>query len=323
MDMYQKREQRKKNKTEENNTENTNKVNINWYPGHMVTAKKEIESVIKLIDIVIEVLDARLPNSSRNPFVEKIAVGKERIVVLNKFDLADEENLKKWIEYFKNQNITVICTNASTGENIPKLLESIKKIGKKIYESKVNNSKIHIQPIYRAVIIGIPNVGKSTVINKLSNKNSANVGNKPGVTRKKQWIRLSDNIELMDTPGLLWPNLDDKDAGIKLALTGNIKQDILDVEELAVEGLKIILSKDKYKNMLCSKYGIENIDSIKNEIDNAELEYNKYALEMKIIEKIGQKRGALIKGGEIDTYKVSNLLLDDLKNGKIGNISFE
>ncbi len=284
-------------------------MNINWYPGHMVTAAKSIKEDLKLIDIVVEVLDSRIPKSSQNYIIDDMAEGKERIVVLNKYDIADKSEVNRWKKYFEDKGISVVLTNAQTGENISKLLETIKSIGNKIYEKKYENKKIDIKPIFRVLIVGIPNVGKSTIINKISNKNTANVGNKPGVTVRKQWIRVGENIELLDTPGLLWPRLEDNKAGLKLALTGNIKQEILDMEELAVEGVKLLIKNQKYKILLKEKYKLDD-DIFEKEV-------------FEIIESIGKKRGCLISGGEVDTEKASRLFLDDLKNGKIGNISLD
>jgi ribosome biogenesis GTPase A len=284
-------------------------MNINWYPGHMVTAAKSIREDLKLIDIVVEVLDSRIPKSSQNYIIDEMAEGKERIVVLNKYDIADKAEVSKWKKYYEDKGIAVVLTNAQVGDNISKLLDTIKIIGNKIYEKKYENKKIDIKPIFRVLIVGIPNVGKSTIINKISNKSSANVGNKPGVTVKKQWIRVGDNIELLDTPGLLWPRLEDDKAGLKLALTGNIKQEILDVEELAIEGIKLLIKNEKYKLLLKEKYKLNDED------------LNKEIFE--IVEAIGRRRGCLISGGEVDTEKASKMFLDDLKNGKIGNISLD
>lgn len=290
-------------------------MNINWYPGHMVKAQNDIKSSLKLIDIIVEVLDARIPKSSQNPNIDKFSEGKARIVVLNKYDLADREATERWKKYFEEKNISVITANASTGENIKKLVDTIKQIGRKIYDEKYKNKQIKVEPIYRVLIAGIPNVGKSTIINKIANRNSANVGNKPGVTKKNQWIRVADNIDLLDTPGLLWPRFENESVGINLALTGNIKQDVLDVEELAVAGVKVLLQKDKYKKILLEKYKIDNKD-MTFEDDELPLEYN-------VLELIGKRRGCLVSGGNVDMIKAANAFLEDFKSGKIGNITLE
>jgi ribosome biogenesis GTPase A len=275
----------------------------------MVTAAKSIREDLKLIDIVVEVLDSRIPKSSQNYIIDEMSEGKERIVVLNKYDIADKTEVNKWKKYFEEKGISVVLTNAQSGENISKLIDTIKIVGNKIYEKKYENKKIDIRPIYRVLIVGIPNVGKSTIINKISKKNSANVGNKPGVTVRKQWIRVGDNIELLDTPGLLWPRLEDNNAGLKLALTGNIKQEILDMEELAVEGIKLLVKNEKYRQLLKEKYKLNDED----------LEMEPY----EIVEAIGRKRGCIVSGGNVDTEKASRVFLDDFKNGKIGNISLD
>lgn len=288
---------------------NENKTNINWYPGHMVKAQNEIKENLKLIDIVVEILDARIPLASQNPLIEELSVNKERIIVLNKIDLADEIETSKWKHYFEEKGITCILVNSSISKDIKNIIETIKKVGNHIYTEKNKNRQISINPIYRVLIVGIPNVGKSTIINKIAGKNSANVGNKPGVTKKKQWIRVSGNIDLLDTPGLLWPNLSKNQAGLKLALAGNINQDILDVEELACEGITFFIESKKYQHLLLKKYQLE--DKWLEEIP-----YD-------ILEKIGRKRGCLISGGSVDMAKAAKIFLEELKNGKIGKLSFE
>lgn len=278
-------------------------MSINWFPGHMKKAIDEMKESIKIVDIVVEVVDSRLPMSSRNYLLGDIAKDKPRIIVMNKYDLADNERLSDWKKYYEEEGYKVIYTNAQTGENVTQILKAIKEIGDKIYSIKYANKKVEITPIYRVMIFGIPNVGKSTIINKLSKKNSLKVSNKPGVTVKKQWIRLQDNIELMDTPGVLWPKLDENNAGVKLALTGNIKLEVLDAENLAIEGIKILLQDEKYKESLLKKYNLEKDDL------NLEL--------YEILEKMAIKRGCILKGNEIDYERISNIFLDEFKNGKI------
>ena len=285
-------------------------MNINYYPGHMVKAQNDIKSVIKLIDIVVEVLDARIPMSSRNPIVDELAKDKQRIVVLNKSDLADDEETKKWISFFEEKNITAIAVNSSDPQDIKKIITEISKKGDMAYKNKKESIELEYKPIYRVLIAGIPNVGKSTIINKIAKRNAAEVSNKPGVTVRKQWIRVASNIDLLDTPGLLWPRLDENNAGEKLALTGNIKQEVLDIEGVACIGIEMLLEKDKYKNMFLEKYKLneEDIDTLDS--------YD-------ILELIGRKRGCLISGGNVDTMKASKIFLDELKAGKIGKISLE
>lgn len=291
-----------------NNNESCHKTSINWYPGHMVKAQNEIKNNLKLIDIVVEVLDARIPMSSRNTLVDELVKDKKRIIILNKSDLADKIEVENWKKYFENKNFSCILTNANKSENIVKLVNEIKKQGKVIYDEKYKNKSVNIKPIYRVLIIGIPNVGKSTIINKIANRNAVLASNKPGVTRKNQWIRVGNDIELLDTPGLLMPNLSENNAGVKLALTGNIKQEILDNEELACDGIKVLLNEG-YSNLLTQHYKIEEED--------LELDY------YDILEKIGRKRGCIISGGNVDMSRAANVFLDDIKNGKIGLVNLE
>lgn len=285
-------------------------MNINYYPGHMVKAQNDIKSVIKLIDIVVEVLDARIPMSSRNPIVDDIAKEKQRIVVLNKSDLADYDETKKWIKHFEEKGITALAVDSSIPSDIKKIIDEITKKGDIVYKNKKESIDLEYNPIYRVLIAGIPNVGKSTIINKIAKRNAAEVSNKPGVTVRKQWIRVASNIDLLDTPGLLWPRLDENNAGEKLALTGNIKQDVLDIEGIACIGIEMLLEKEKYKNMFLEKYKLsqEDIESLDS--------YD-------VLEMIGRKRGCLISGGNVDTMKASKIFLDELKAGKIGRISLE
>lgn len=276
--------------------------------GHMVKAQNDIKASLKLIDIVVEVLDARIPVSSRNPLIDELNKDKKKIIVLNKADLADKEETLKWKKYFESNNISTVLTSANVNQNIKQIIETINKLGKEIYDKKNENKKIAIKPIYRVLIVGIPNVGKSTIINKIAGRNAANVGNKPGVTKKNQWIRVAGNIDLLDTPGLLWPRLDDKDAGIKLALTGNIKQEVIDIETLAVNGIDILI-QSKYKEMFKEKYKLTDED-----LEN--ISYD-------ILEIIGKKRGCLVSGGNVNMEKAASVFLEDFKSGKIGNITLD
>lgn len=275
----------------------------------MVKAQNEIKESLKLIDIVVEILDARIPLASRNPLIDELAKNKERIVILNKADLADDSVVNTWKKYFESKNICCISTNSSVPGDIKNIIDKIKTIGSKIYAEKNKNKSININPIYRVLVVGIPNVGKSTIINKISGKNSANVGNRPGVTKKKQWIRVSSNIDLLDTPGLLWPNLSGNNAGLKLALTGNINPDILDAEELACDGIRMLLNSTRYSKLLISKY----------KLDESIYDLDSYD----ILELIGRKRGCLVSGGNVDMTKAANCFLEDFKSGKIGKISLE
>ena len=274
----------------------------------MVKAQNEIKNSLKLIDIVVEVLDARIPVSSRNNNINELVKDKKRIIVLNKYDLADKVEVTKWKNYFEENGNPCILVNANVSENIANLVDEIRIQGKKIYDEKNKNKNIKINPIYRVLIVGIPNVGKSTIINKIAKRNAVVASNKPGVTRKNQWIRVGNDIELLDTPGLLMPNLSDNNAGEKLALTGNIKQEIIDIEELAYFGIKDLI-EEGYFELLKIHYKLDDND--------VNLEY------YDILELIGKKRGCLRSGGNVDVERVSKLILDDIKNGKIGKVCLE
>ena len=254
----------------------------------MVKAQNAIKSALKLIDIVVEVLDARIPLSSRNPIIDELAGDKQRIIILNKADLADEKITDSWIEYFKSLNYSCIAVDSSVPQDIKKIIIEINNKGKEVYKDKVNSLDIDYKPIYRVLIAGIPNVGKSTIINKIAKRNAANVSNKPGVTVRNQWIRVEDNIELLDTPGLLWPRLDN----------------------IACIGIEYLLSNESYKSMFIEKYKIDE-------------EILDYSDSYDILENLGRKRGCLISGGRVDTEKASKIFLDELKAGKIGRISLE
>ena len=292
------------------NEQNSTKTNINWFPGHMVKTINDMKNNIKLIDIVCVVLDSRIPDSSKNNIIFDISKDKPVIIVFNKCDLADKNKLDKKKQEYINKGYKVVCTNANLGQGINDLVNTIIGVGKETkYSLKTSEEYKNMTPIYRVLISGIPNVGKSTIINKLAGKKAANVGNKPGVTRSKQWIRLENNIELLDTPGILWPKLDENDAGIKLAITGNIREEILDLEELAFYLIKYLRSDKKYLEMLKQRYSITEI--------NDDLE------DYEVFEMIGEKRGALLKGKEIDYNKTAKIIIDEFKAGVIGKISLE
>lgn len=283
---------------------------LTGFPGHMVKTINEMKSNIKLIDIVCVVLDSRIPDSSKNDIIFDIAKEKPVILVFNKADLADEEKLKEKVTEYKAKGYETVLTNANLGQGINELVDKIREVGKKNkYSNKTSEEYKNITPIYRALISGVPNVGKSTIINKLAGKKAAEVGNKPGVTRAKQWIRLNNNIELLDTPGILWPKLTENNAGIKLALTGNIKEEILDIEELALYFVNYVRQNSKYLEMLKTRYKItENIEEMED---------------YEVFELIGKKRGAILKGNEVDYNKTAKIILDEFKAGIIGKINLE
>lgn len=278
---------KKVNKTIENQEQN-NKMNINWYPGHMAKTKRQIIEDLKLIDIVVEVLDARIPISSQNPDVREYTKEKKKIMVLNKSDLANEIETKKWVKYFNKQGMSAIITDANSGKGINEVILEIKNIAKQNQEKYIEKGRVGKS--VRVLILGIPNVGKSSFINRVTKKASAQVGNRPGVTRQKQWIRLADGIELMDTPGVLWPKFESEEVALNLAYTGTIKDDILEKAEVAFRLLKYLI--DNYENNVIERYKID-----KQELDNImkqDIEENEKIYE--IMRLIAKKRGAIISG---------------------------
>ncbi len=297
------------------NNENTTKTNINWYPGHMAKTKKQIIEDLKLIDVVVELLDARIPMSSQNPDLQQIAKDKKRIIALNKCDLADEVENKKWVSYFEKNGIKAILTDANSGAGINEVTRQIENLMKD--ENQKNAAKGRIGKSIRVMILGIPNVGKSSFINRISKKTSAGVGNKPGFTKQKQWIRLSNNIELLDTPGVLWPKFENEKVALNLAFTGTIKDDILEKTEIAFYLLKFLL--ENYKENVTRRYKISN-EEFENIVENHQ---NPNEQIMDIFRLIGKRRGAIVSGGNVDEEKVANLLLDDFRTGKLGKISLE
>lgn len=278
-------------------------MNINWYPGHMKKTRESIEKNLPLVDIVFELIDARIPISSRNPIIDDILGNKPRIVILNKSDLASEEGNKVWEEFFLKKNLITVCINALSGKGIDRLI----KLSNELYKEKRHGfeKKGIINKPIRVMILGIPNVGKSTLINTLAKKKSAKTGNKPGITKSNQWIKTKSNLELLDTPGILWPKFEDKRVGLHLAFTGAIKDEILDIETLALKLIEILAKN--FPNLLKNRYNVE--------IDNKSY--------LQVMEEIGRKRGALIKGGEIDYTKTSNIILDEFRKGIIGRITLE
>lgn len=292
-----------------------NITNINWYPGHMAKTKRQIIEDLKLIDVVVELLDARIPISSQNPDLQQIAKDKKKIIVLNKCDLADEQENKKWVNYFGKKGIKAILTDANSGFGINEVTRQIENIMKD--DITKNAEKGRIGKSIRVMILGIPNVGKSSFINRISKKTSAGVGNKPGFTKQKQWIRLSNNIELLDTPGVLWPKFENEKVALNLSFVGTIKDDILEKTEIAFYLLKFLL--ENYKENVAERYKILN-EEFENIVENNQ---NPNEQIMDIFNIIGKKRGAIVSGGNVDEEKVANLLLDDFRTGKLGRISLE
>lgn len=296
--------------------QNTTKTNINWYPGHMAKTKKQILEDLKLIDVVVEILDARIPRTSQNPDLQEWTKNKKKIMVLNKCDLAEENKNQEWIEYYKKQGIPAVLTDSNTGKGIQETVREIEKIGqdaKDIVAQKGRKGKA-----IRVMIVGIPNVGKSSFINRISKKTSAQVGNKPGVTRQKQWIRVKENIELLDTPGILWPKLEQEEVALHLAYTGTIKDDILEKTEIAYFLMKYLL-EEKRENII-ERYSL-NHETIEEILGREEYLENENILE--ILHSIGRKRGAIVSGGRVDEEKVANIILEDFRSGKLGRITIE
>ncbi len=277
-------------------------MNIQWYPGHMTKAKRMMQEDIKLIDIVIELLDARVPISSRNPDIDTLANNKYRLVLLNKSDLADEKVTSQWEAYFKEKGIMVVTINARNGQGMKAITSKVQEACKEKIE-RDRKRGIMNRPI-RAMIVGIPNVGKSTFINSFAKKACTKVGNKPGVTKGKQWIKINKSVELLDTPGILWPKFEDDTVGEHLAFIGSINDEILQKTELACDLISFMV--ERYPGVLEERYQIDE-----GEVASA------------ILEGIARNRGCLLKGNELDFEKAAIILLDEFRNGKLGRISLE
>ena len=297
------------------NEQESTKTNINWYPGHMAKTKRQIIEDLKLIDVVIELLDARIPMSSRNPDIMQIIKNKKKIIVLNKIDLADENKNKMWEEKLKKQGENVVLIDSVKGIGIRNVISKIEQIMKDELQEYAKKGRTGRK--IRIMILGIPNVGKSSLINKIAGKVTMEVGNRPGVTRNKQWIRVNDKIELQDTPGVLWPKFQDEQVALNLAYTGTIKDDILDKVEIAYNLLKYMLYN--YRENICNRYKITN-EYIESTLAKEEAEnINIY----EIMQTIGKKRGAIISGGKIDDEKTAKLIIEDFRSGKLGRITLE
>ncbi len=313
MDMYQKREMRKNKKMNEN-TKSLPSTSINWFPGHMAKTRRQITEDLKMVDVVVEILDARIPNSSQNPDIRQITQNKKKVIVLNKCDLSDKVKTEKWIEYFNKKGQKIVLADSLTGKGINETTRQIQKIMEEDMQKMADKGRIGRK--IRVMIVGIPNVGKSSFINRISKKTSAEVGNKPGVTKQKQWIRINEKIELLDTPGVLWPKFESQKVAMNLATTGTIKDDILDLVEVAYTLTKFML--ENYKENLLQRYSLEEkkVDEILQQ-DQAENE-NIY----EIMQLIGRRRGAIL-GGNVDDERTAKLILDDFRSGKLGKITLE
>lgn len=277
---------------------------IQWFPGHMTKTKRMIKASLPLVDAVVEILDARVPESSRNPDLQSLIEGKPRIVILNKCDAADEASTQKWISWYKNKGIVAIQADCRSGKGLNKFIPAVKQVLADLiqkYESKGMKGRV-----LHLMVVGIPNVGKSSFINRLAGQKKAKVEDRPGVTRTKQWVKLSEDIELLDMPGVLWPKFEDMSVGEKLAFTGAVKDDVVDIETLACRLLCVLNSL--YKNELTARYKIETVE----DEDGYEL-----------LQKVGKARGMLISGGEINTERAAITVLDEFRGGKLGRITLE
>lgn len=280
--------------------------NIQWFPGHMTKTKRQIQASLKLVDAVAEIIDARIPVSSRNPDLDSIIQNKPRVVLMNKCDMADPSSTQKWINYFKNTGIVAIPIDCKTGRGINKFVSSVNEVLKEKIEKQ--KAKGLLNPTVRVMIVGIPNVGKSTFINRISKNRKAKAEDKPGVTRGNQWFTINKGFEVLDTPGVLWPKFEDKIVGERLAFTGAVKDQIMDTELLAMrllDFLKVEKNPIFVERFKLQDEPIENIESYE------------------LLELIGRKRGMLISGGEIDTERAAIMLLDEYRSAKLGKYTFE
>ena len=278
-------------------------MTIQWFPGHMAKARREVQEKLKLVDIIFELIDARLPLSSRNPMIDEVIHQKPRLLILNKMDMADEAETKKWIQYFERKGQTAVAINSFEGKGLAKVTKAAQEIlSEKFDRMRAKGMKPRA---IRAMIVGIPNVGKSTLINRLAKKNIAKTGNMPGVTKSQQWIKVGKEIELLDTPGILWPKFEDQEVGLKLALTGAIKDTIINMEDLAVYGLQFLSTH--YTNRMEERYGISFVD------EDVIVTFN----------HIGQRRKVFGTGGEIDYDQVAEIIVRDIRNQNLGKLTFD
>lgn len=278
-------------------------MTIQWFPGHMAKARREVTEKLKLVDIIFELVDARLPLSSRNPMIDQVIQQKPRLIILNKMDMADEVETKKWIRYFEEQGTRAVAINSLDGRGLQLVTRTSKEILAEKWDRMIAKG---IKPrAIRAMIVGIPNVGKSTLINRLSKKSLAKTGNMPGVTKAQQWIKVGKEIELLDTPGILWPKFEDPETGFKLAVTGAIKDSVIQMQELAIYALKFL--EERYPERLKERYGIEKVDE-------------DVAVAFEIIAK---RRSLVLPGGEIDYDMTAEAIVRDIRNQYLGRVTFD
>ena len=279
------------------------KMNIQWYPGHMTKTRRQIESDLKQVDAVCEIVDARIPVSSRNPDIDAICGSKPRIIVLNRMDLADPVATKKWMIHYKNKGISVIATDCKTRKGIADFTPAARSA---CAEKLERDAKRGMNRPLRVMIVGIPNVGKSTLINQISGRKGAKAENRPGVTRGKQWVTVDSGLQLLDTPGILWPKFEDPEVGMMLAYTGAVKEGVIDIEELAARLMELL--HKYYPATLMERYKVEAPEGTKG---------------WELIELAGRKRGYLVSGGEVNTERMSKVLLDEFRGGKLGIFTLE
>lgn len=279
-------------------------MNIQWYPGHMTKARRAMKEDVKLVDLVIELVDARVPFSSRNPDIDQLGAGKARLVLLNKSDLADESMNRRWAQWFEAQGMYVVKIDARNKGTLKQIQAVVQEACKEKIERDRRRGILN-RPI-RAMVVGIPNVGKSTFINSFAGKACAKTGNKPGVTKGNQWIRLNKSLELLDTPGILWPRFEDQMVGLKLALIGSINDEILDKDELAMKLIRFMNSN--YPQVLRERYQLAEAEDVS---------------ETEVLAQVARIRSCLIKGGELDLGKAARLLLDDFRSGRLGRVTLE
>ncbi len=310
---YQKEQQNSK----DCNTAKAGKSSFNWYPGHMTKAKRMMEENIRLIDLVIEIVDARVPMSSRNPDIDKLASNKARIILLNKADLADDYITNKWIAYFNSKNIYCLKLNSRDNSGVKQVNNLIQTAcADKIERDK---SRGIMNRTIKAMVVGIPNVGKSTFINSFAGKASAKTGNKPGVTKGKQWIKLGKNVEMLDTPGILWPRFENQDVGMRLAMIGSINDNILNIEELAIDTINYVYNN--YPDNIIERYELDK-EAVKASYDESAINPDN-SIALYIMEQAALKRGCIKKGNAIDYEKTANIILDDFRSGRLGRITLE
>ena len=283
---------------------NNSRFNIQWYPGHMTKTRRQMEQDIKMVDLVAELVDARVPISSRNPDIDHIVKDKPRLIVLNRVDQADPEETKRWVTYFKQKGYSVLETDAKTGKGVNRFSAAAREsLADQIARWK---EKGQVGRPVRAMVVGVPNVGKSTFINHVAKRKSAKAGDRPGVTRGKQWVAVDQTLDLLDTPGILWPKFEDEKTGLHLAFTGAVKAEIIDLETLAHHLMNLL--SNRYPNALKDRYNIEIPEGAQG---------------WELIEAAARKRGFLISGGEVDLERMSRILLDEFRSGKLGNFTLE